>query len=653
MYTPPKATENTQARKTVARVFLLLLFTAAVAGSLGFVNGQRTDMQATALGSSDQNAWTSSLESNPRIVKTTTESGESVCLPRSEDKKCLDKCSTTYINSISQSGGTIVKACVFTNKSKDKVAIAIQNVVNKCQGKDFDGVWKEAKCYADPNEGIDALSKTAEGTGYVMPVPKPVISVPLPPGKSTEECKKAYKELAEVIKKSLNVSETKATKTDASSCEFKGAVQCFQDSKSMLDLKGGKYKCKPKRDSSMAPGGDAEFCKKNPRLCTSGKPDPNKIYNRGISDGLNASGRSGIEQGSGWKMPKMPQGKGGGTGQPRQQCPQGTAPQQQSQATQQAQINDEDGFFSGFISGLFGGGKQHTTAGGIKCVPISCPSGQVVQGTTCVDKPLVDSACLLLLNKTTVKKGENIQVKWNTSGTGSVRFTTDTGAIIGSVGSSGEKTITPQKSGYITMESSASKTSKACHETENIIITDSGGDGDGDGNDTEEGDYPPRVSCIPGNVEEGGDTKVVVNWSCSLGEPSSSTGVNFNTDGELTGTADVHPAHSTRYDVSCEKDGTVIGKNSCVVLVENPLFDIIVWPIFAGVGERVRVSWGSLGMTSCKVQGPGNFLYNQPNGVVITTPFPENSNESEAIYTIECASKFGKTTTRDVVVDLY
>ncbi len=278
--------------------------------------------------------------------------------------------------------------------------------------------------------------------------------------------------------------------------------------------------------------------------------------------------------------------------------------------------------------------------------PMTQPStNKNINNGSNTQQPSITPTCLLVLNKTTTKSGDAVYMKWQTQyATGGVEFTTTTGANVNYSASSGGVNIYPKSTGNITITAKGTGSNNTCSKTVNIAVYDNG-------TVITDDEYSPLVSCIPSVIEEGSGDESIVTWSCSAGSPVSSTGSNIYTDGSLTGTAYVYPTTSTEYGVSClNSSGEVIGSNSCTVLVEDPMFDIIVWPETAGVGDKVRITWGSLGMGTCRVTGPNNFLYDQQNGVVTTIPFTDES-DTEAIYTIQCASVFGGVSTSDIAVD--
>jgi hypothetical protein len=218
--------------------------------------------------------------------------------------------------------------------------------------------------------------------------------------------------------------------------------------------------------------------------------------------------------------------------------------------------------------------------------------------------------------------------------------------IGGAVAKNGEKTVTPDETTTYTLTATGKgKKIKTCGTT----ITVEGAAGE-----TPAGVSSPKLSCQPNTIQKG--TKGNIQWQCTAAA-NSSNGEGFDTNGKVAGKATVEPAYNTEYTVVClDKNDKDLGRGSCPITVGESKYDIIVYPTTAKRGDRVRVSWASLFMKSCRVQGPRGFDYNRAQGVVLTEPFTldqdsvPNRNIRAAVYTIECESQFGGRVSRDVAV---
>ncbi len=600
MYEPPRATKRSKSRKVITRVFLLLFFTAAVAGSMGYMEGQGVVV------SGKENLATANVTVTPTPTNVPKPAPKppmaenqknNPCEANSKEEICRSKCATTYItekneketcspylsdNPISAKLQALYKCLITVDSAAKK--LNIQDVANQfCTIKKF-------------SKNGEPLTAAETGT-HNLKIPR--------------KCKTQFTDIISSVKADYKkTKKTTATLSEGKKCAYKGASNCIQYPGE------SKYTCWPKNAVAGKALDIEKFTQQLKAYCAKHPQSPTCKSGGG---GGNYTGPSSSNIGS---------GSGGNSASSK-------------------------GFLDMFgksllMSQMTGAQNKNNNSSGSGSSGNSCDSYyyRLTHRADC-EGPR-EPTCLLLLNKTSVKKGEALQVKWKTEYAKSISLTagTSTEATLDLTAQEGETTIYPQASGTITLKASSEDESSEdeikCSKVATITVSGVAGD---------EGEFAPRLSCIPGNIESGSNTRSAVTWSCATGDPSSSLGVNIDTNGELAGSVDVYPTKSTKYQVGCYKDGALIGRNSCVVLVEEPIFDIIVYPTTATVGEKVRVSWGSLGMSSCRVRGPGNFLYERPNGVVATVPF-QDSSDDEAIYTITCASKYGGTSTRDIVVDL-
>ena len=249
--------------------------------------------------------------------------------------------------------------------------------------------------------------------------------------------------------------------------------------------------------------------------------------------------------------------------------------------------------------------------------------------------------CAITTNVSTAAAGESVVVRWRTLDAERVAIS----GVGNNLPQSGERAVTIDATTEFILTAHGAQNNDATCSTL-VLLDGSGGPS---------GDNPPRLTCEAPIVKPGEES--IVKWAC-IASADSTTGENINTNGAISGEVAVNPTHNTEYSVTClDENSATIGKNSCSVLVGEPLADITVHPKEATRGDRVRVAWGSLFMDSCRVRGPRGFDFNQAQGVVITEPFstsktvlPDNQIRA-AIYSIECRSVFDDTITKEVSVD--
>jgi len=278
----------------------------------------------------------------------------------------------------------------------------------------------------------------------------------------------------------------------------------------------------------------------------------------------------------------------------------------------------------------------------VKCGANQTTSTNIFGRAECKNKTETKPQCIIAASKEEIKAGERVTIKWKTKGAEKVSIT-DIGS---SVPKSEEKIVRPTETTTykLTATGKGRNNTKTCEVK--VVV-----DGEIDG---AIGASPPNLSCSPNTIQK--DRSSEIKWACPS-SADSSEGFGIDTGGRISGDVTVSPGYNTQYSVAClDKDKKVIGKNSCSVSVGEPKYDMLVYPSSASRGDRVRVSWASLFMKSCRVTGPRGFAYNKTQGVVLTEPFSEivvgvpSRNLTAAVYTIECESVFGSTVSRDVTV---
>ncbi|PCI30835.1 hypothetical protein COB52_00685 [Candidatus Kaiserbacteria bacterium] len=246
--------------------------------------------------------------------------------------------------------------------------------------------------------------------------------------------------------------------------------------------------------------------------------------------------------------------------------------------------------------------------------------------------------CLIEASKSGIKEGESVSIRWKTANTTSVSIE----GITGDVSKTGLKVVSPtQTTTYKLIAIGGGDKRKECQTTVEVTKTNEG----------PVGAYPPTLSCLPKLIKK--EEPAVIEWACPP-EADGSEGVGIDTNNELTGSVSISPENNSNYSVKCLLEGEEIGRNTCAVSVGNPLYDIISYPSSVKEGERVKITWASLFMTSCRVEGPRGFDYTSSHGVVITEPFEVGASGSisSANYDLSCRTQFGDLVSKKVEVGL-
>ncbi len=298
-------------------------------------------------------------------------------------------------------------------------------------------------------------------------------------------------------------------------------------------------------------------------------------------------------------------------------------------------------FMGRMFQNLFGQGAGQGSSGGSYGHKCDSYYYRIFHKEECT--PPKDVICSLTLSSITVERGEPVVVRWDVeySTEQSLTFDPSLGVDEEYTEQSGEVVIYPENSGYVVLEAVGKGEENTCSKRVNITVLNPSG----------EGKFPPIVSCAPQFIKSGSPTEVNINWQCRGDSAKYTTSENFSTSGDIEGSSTKTVQDTTEFKVNCyDENDNWLGSNSCTVKAENPLFEIIAYPEEVGRDEKTRISWGSIGMTTCRVDGPNGFSYEAQNAVVITTPFTDENDESEAIFTIQCASKYGGVYSKDLVV---
>lgn len=396
------------------------------------------------------------------------------------------------------------------------------------------------------------------------------------------------------LKKILDIrkgegAQTAAVKEDVAQCKWKGAVICYPDTQN-----ADKLTCKKKVEGTDAP----QTPPQNGTECV--------LQNRNNPAAIQECLRAVNTQ----PLPPGTTGLGG--------SPFGGADSNNSSAFQDQ--NQANQCPQGYKQSKSNDGK------------IICTQEDAKDNEDDATKP----QCLLVANTEEVAAGAAVQLQWRTANANRVTITN----VEGAVEKSGTTVVRPDTSTTYTLTAQGSGDSKKTCSVDIKVV---------DVTEGERGAEAPKMSCTPGLIEKGAQS--TVTWECT-NNADSADGVGVAVNDRVRGTAIVEPSYNTQYEVSCKKGDTVIGKNTCAVRVGDPSLEIIANPSAIRADTNVRISWGSLFMKSCFVEGPRGFTYDRTRGIVITQPFTKNMapNITAATYTATCTTEFGDTIIRDVQV---
>jgi hypothetical protein len=658
---------DTAVQGRIARLVVLLLFVASFSAAAGFMQGEQVTVQSfTNVAAVDDGVrliemkntfenpgdLTSSSQfiTDPKVQSALGVGSGETCIT-GEEEVCRNKCSTTYVKIVSGSKQT--KDCD-RGKAKDNPIYEAIDALYQCiqdetggaiSIKDLDATMCRVD---DPNKEIQqgdveaekALREEIIDEGNPEEMTKKTIQEHLAkavrqtasekgllyvPVKCLDELKAAEQAKKVGIEKGKTIGSVDGNSAD--SCSYAGVTNC------LLNPLTKKFDCTTKEGPSSQPGTGQQ--------CTTGNwlekttCYVSKTVNQAKEEILRALGGSplgGANRAQLEALCRQCSGGGSCSAQAQQACMQLSG--QPQQPLQQQPQQQKPG----------GGGSENEGQN-------KCPSGQKYVTTDgkgrCVDDESSSDAnapsCILLANKNTIQLGESVTLRWRTANAEKIDIT----GVGENVPHNQDKIVKPQETTIYKLIARG-KDSNRTKECTTTITVENRSDG-------ETGSQPPQLSCTPGTIPRGGNA--TVKWAC-VASADSSSGENVATGGKLASEVEVSPQNNTQYSVSCMQDGKEIGKSSCSVLVGEPIFDILVSPTTAKRGDRVRVSWASLFMKSCRVTGPRGFDYTRQQGVIITEPFSldstqvPNQNIRAAIYNIECDSIFGKTFSRDVTVRL-
>jgi hypothetical protein len=696
-----------QERSRVAKLVLVALVAGFVGAGWGYVKGEvavltgdsevasvllavdpatqvAADASATVKVDTSKNGGSVTVSTSGDGAKTgdtaTTKSNTKLDCTAGGEDQCRNKCTTTYLNV--SSGGVQTKDCYGKGDDKAKpLILALRKCITENGGSFYaEDILKQKLCLVDkpqakvedaskPSTGqiinkSNAVDSTAQG---LVDSKKAVDGISVPAA-----CKDAYEKV--IALRTAKMGDTMSG-DGATNCTYNGSMVCYRtgagastavstgtagariNGQDGYEKDANRFVCKTKeqfaKDNTTSgpadPSSAAPDCSKLSGFekigCTvqKGFDDLRKSLsqnNNSPTNGVTGGGSPlGNALGRALGQGLTGQSGSGSNNQQQPQCPAGY-----TLSNQQPQTSSSTGSTTGYDQ--YGAYTQPVvyTNNTYVCVPSNQANAQPPQ-------------CTFNVSKKNPIKGEKVTLTWSTSNTdngGKVMLSDGTNS--GKIETSGTQDVTINSARTYTLTAyNAKGETKQC--TVEITLGGTGEEGTS-------GAYPPKLSCAPSIIEAG--KSATVTWECPTAAKKSA-GEGATTGGAVKGQKTVTPTTNSEYTVSCfssdtaniddEESEDFLGKRTCSVRVAKPEFDLIAYPEHAKRGERVRISWGSLFMKTCKVTGPRGFDYTRPNGVVVTEPFSTNDQTAPdrtiraAVYTITCESLFGKTYSADAEVD--
>ena len=553
-----------------------------------------------------------------------------------QGENCRNKCSTTYVTvangtpSVTDCYGkgedqgrkAVVELakCVAQNDKSvtgpDDIIRVFERLLPEFESGMCTAEWKsEAKSGTDPAVN----NPSTNGEYFIIASKLPLITYPIKTPPVPVACEAQYSKVLAIIGATntggvVSPTAANAQASDVSTCAWKGAVHCYPTDPSKPNELTCKKKIESKvekdgRDSGTPAPAPAPQCTGNflQKMLCNAKKNANSI-GAGLLKSLGkALGGQGGQQGG---------GSSGGSGSKGAQQPQACP--------------------SGY--------DQSSESGRTICTKQKDPNA-------------VKPQCLILASDESIAAGETVTLRWRTANAQTVHVE----GVGNNVDKNGQKDVKPTQTTTYRLNAAGEDSSNATTCDVTVVVDGKAPEKPDDPDDSDDEPElpstanPPRLSCAPSIVRKGKSADIT--WACPASADASAS-VGFDTGKKLTGDITVTPEHNIEYSVTCSMAGKNIGTNSCVVTVGEPQYDIVAHPKAAKRGDRVRISWGSLFMKNCRVQGPRGFDYTREQGVVITEPFSledeqvPNRNIRSAIYGIECESQFGGVVSRDVVVEL-
>ncbi len=159
-----------------------------------------------------------------------------------------------------------------------------------------------------------------------------------------------------------------------------------------------------------------------------------------------------------------------------------------------------------------------------------------------------------------------------------------------------------------------------------------------------QGSYVPPPTFgnnCSGSLNEGGSC--TLSWSCF--SSISSSGVNFSTGGETSGSAEVSPTATTEYTVICSSGG----QTSQTITVFDPELSISANPERIRSGETSVISWSATDVDSCSVSEDNPNITDSFSG--LSGSQTTSALGQETTYTLSCSTEAGSVSST-VTVEL-
>ncbi|MDE2212912.1 MAG: hypothetical protein KGJ34_00005, partial [Patescibacteria group bacterium] len=158
------------------------------------------------------------------------------------------------------------------------------------------------------------------------------------------------------------------------------------------------------------------------------------------------------------------------------------------------------------------------------------------------------------------------------------------------------------------------------------------------------------LSANPSTLEGGGET--TLTWSSE--GATQCTGTNFNTNGGISGSAQVSLSQNTIYTVTCSGKGE---ENSAQTLVSvqyvTPTISLAASPTRVAPNATTQLSWSvaNVQTDSCSVTSP-NYNHSLSNGQTDEGSFTTPAIVGPTVFTLTCTGLDHSTPTSSVTVGL-
>jgi hypothetical protein len=169
-------------------------------------------------------------------------------------------------------------------------------------------------------------------------------------------------------------------------------------------------------------------------------------------------------------------------------------------------------------------------------------------------------------------------------------------------------------------------------------VSAGGGSDGGTSGATSGGSGTPGTGASSITINEG--SAVTMSFACV--DSTSSSGLNFSTGGDASGSVSINPLDTTTYTVVCSNGG----RSSVDVTVLHPVLEITADPTQVRSGRESLITWSATVVDSCNVTGTNGF-----SATGLSGSQPSNPITLQSIFTLTCENVAG-TLSKSVTVYL-